>query len=433
MIHPAKSQYGSALLLAVIVVMMVAGLSAAFLSLAFSQSRTTFGATMSDMAFHTAEAGIDDTINKMNAYAQAVGKPNGVVPPGADFGVIAIVVTSPTGKGPVNLVAGNVNGGSYSVEISPPYAGRGIYTLSSTGTHQTSKRAIQTVVHPTNQGTAFSTGLFGDTGVVGSGGIFTDGYSSSKGTYASQAIHTANGKRYADPKGDVGTNQNIVISGNTTIFGNALPGTNGTLTESGGVMVMGATAPEKAPVVNPPFEYAPPTGLASEGNLKLSGGTTTLTSGTYRFDSISTSGSTTLALSGEVNLYLDGDLSVSGQSQIVLLPPPPAKVNIYQSSAGSIKVSGGGLVNQTMIPGNMMVYSASTTNADISGNSDFFGAVYAPQATFKPSGGSSFYGAFIAGNVQITGGATFHYDEDLGNQPNAIPVYKVLSWKEFTP
>ncbi|HVR83870.1 MAG TPA: hypothetical protein VMU54_06125 [Planctomycetota bacterium] len=439
MIQPARKESGSALLLSLICIIIVGGLAGAYLSLSYGQSKTTFGATQSDMAFHTAEAGIDDAINKMNAYAQASGSQAGL-PQNADFAVIGTAVASPTGNGTVNLVNGTVNGGTYSVEISPIYAGRGTYTLSSTGVHGTSRRGIRTVVHPNASGGAFAYGLFGDTGITGSGGIYTDGYSSSKtlpGTstpesYAQQAINTANGKSYADSTGSVGTNQSITLSGNATIFGNASPGPNGTVSQSGNVMVQGSTAPAPSTVVNPVVNYAPPSGLASQGSLSLNGqGTTTLTAGTYLFDSISTSGQSTLALTGNVTLYLNGDLSVSGGSTLQL--NPPANVTIYQSSAGKISISGGGLVNQTQLASNFQVYSASTTSVDVSGNTDFFGAVYAPKATFKPSGTAAFFGSFIAGNVQISGGATFHYDEDLGKQPSSIPVYKVLSWGEFAP
>lgn len=431
MIKRNKREAGSALLTALIVIIIVGGLAGGFLSLSLSRNQVTYGATQSDRAFHIAEAGIDDVINKMNAYAQATGGQGGTVPTGADFAVIGIPTQSPTGNGIVNLVLGTVSGGSYSVEVSPAYAGRGTYTLSSTGTYLTSRRGIRTVVHPTSNGSAFAYGLFGDKGISGSGGIYTDGYSLSKGSYASQAVNTGNGKTYADATGSVGTNQSISLSGNATVFGAATPGPTGTVTTSGNVMVAGSTAPANAPVVNPPVVYTPPTGLASQGTMKLSGGTTTLAGGSYVYDSISTSGQSSLQITGAVTLYLNGDLSVSGQSSIQL--SPGASLTIYQSSAGSIKVSGGGFVNQTADPKNLFVYSASTTDVDISGGSDFYGAVYAPQALFKPSGGSQFYGSFIAGSVQISGGATFHYDEDLGQQPSAIPVYHLLSWGQFTP
>jgi hypothetical protein len=417
-----------------IVLMIVGGLAVAFLSLSLAQNRTTFNASVSDMAFHVAEAGIDDSINKMNAYAYwTEGQGNTVLPSAkanADFAVIGIPVQTSTGLG--NIVTGGVNSGTYSVEITPPYQGRGTYTLRSTGIHGTGTRGITTIVVPDNLGNAFRFGLFGDQGITGSGGIFTDGYSSSKGSYANQAIHNANGKAYADPTGSIATNHGITLSGNASVFGDATPGPglDGTLTRSGNAMVLGSSAPATLPVVNAPQSYAPP--IPAEGDIKLTGqGTTTITDGTYRYGSISTSGQTTLALSGNVTLYVDGNIDVSGGSTLMLLPG--AKVKIYQSSAGSIQITGGGLVNTSQIPGNFRVYSASTSTVDISGNSDFYGAVYAPQAFFKPSGGEAFFGAFVSNGVQITGGGTFHYDEDLGKAPSGAPVYKVKSYTEFVP
>src|SRR5947207_814881 len=61
-------QRGSALLLATVVVLIIAGLAAAFVTLTTSQSNATRKSSNSETALYVAEAGLEDTINLMNAY-----------------------------------------------------------------------------------------------------------------------------------------------------------------------------------------------------------------------------------------------------------------------------------------------------------------------------------------------------------------------------
>ena len=82
--------------------------------------------------------------------------------------------------------------------------------------------------------------------------------------------------------------------------------------------------------------------------------------------------------------------------------------------SGSLNVSGGSLVNQTLNPHNLTIYGTATCTAvTYSGGSALYGVIYAPMARTSISA-SAIYGAIIGRSVTLSGGAAVHYDESLG-------------------
>ena len=75
-----RSESGAALMTAMIIVLIVAGMAAAFLSLSFSQSKLIANGSEGEVALHIAEAGVEDTVNKLTAYSKAWLKNNNAAP-----------------------------------------------------------------------------------------------------------------------------------------------------------------------------------------------------------------------------------------------------------------------------------------------------------------------------------------------------------------
>jgi hypothetical protein len=409
---------GTALLLATVVVLAISGLVAAMFAVTTFRSQKTFNSSQGEIAFRIAQSGIDATVYEMDYNAKNYSA--------------ASTLSSFTGK---------VNGGTYTVSITPPFDGNltratPAYLLKSVGSYGTitrnvpATRGIQAVVGPNAAGNLFKYGMFGALDIQDSGNVFIDSYKSTLGSYQSQATHVdaVHGHTYARTNGNIGTNGAISLSGGVSIYGNATPGPSSTVTSSGGAWVMGSTAPATADQTNAPPPYIPT--VASSGAYKQTGGTQSLGPGDFHFDTLSMSGSSVLNLNGTVNLYIDGDFAQSGQAVIAMTAG--SKVTIYQKS-GSFALTGGGVINTDHIPSNFIIQSQTTGTIDLSGNSDFYGGVYAPLAPLKPSGGAATYGAFTVDSVQISGGATFHYDEDIGMVPGQQILYKVQEWNEYAP
>jgi hypothetical protein len=414
MVAKRMRERGTALILATVVVLAISGMVAAFFAVATWRSQATFNSSQGELAFRVGQSGIDATVFRMDFYAANYSATN--------------TLTTWTGQ---------VNGGTYTVTITPPFDGtRNTYLLKSVGTYGSLEknvpfsRGVQAVVSPNPAGNLFKYGMFGALDIQDSGNVFIDSYKSTLGSYKSQAIHvdTVHGHTYARPNGNIGTNGAISLSGGVSIYGNATPGPTSVVTSSGGAWVMGSTAPATADQTNAPPPYNPT--VPSSGNYKQTGGTTNLGSGTYHYSTFSMSGGSVLNLSGDVTLYIDGTFNQSGQAVIAMAPG--TKVTLYQQS-GSFSLSGGGVINTDHIPSNFIIQSQTTGTIDLSGNSDFYGGVYAPLAPLKPSGTAATYGAFTVDSVQISGGATFHYDEDIGLVPGQQILYKIQEWNEFAP
>jgi hypothetical protein len=153
----------------------------------------------------------------------------------------------------------------------------------------------------------------------------------------------------------------------------------------------------------------------------------------FRADSISLSSTKTMMVIGNAELYVPGNFTMVGQSQIIIAPGASFKLYI----GGTASFSGQGIFNQTGNAINLFVFGLPTCpRVSFTGNSEFIGVIYAPSAELKLGGGGSdildFKGATITGSVNMIGKYQFHYDESLGRK-GPVKGYYVTSWDEMTP
>lgn len=111
-----------------------------------------------------------------------------------------------------------------------------------------------------------------------------------------------------------------------------------------------------------------------------------------------------------------------------------ATLELYVS-APSAKIGGQGIQNNTGIAQNFVYYGLpSNTSFTFSGNGEFIGCVYAPNAEFTIGGGGNssgdFAGASVTKTVIMNGQYEFHHDERLRDSgPSAGHV--ATSWDEI--
>ncbi len=431
-----RKQSGVALITTMIIVMIAAGMAAAFLSLAFAQSNNIGKASRGEIALHVAEAGIDDAINKLNAYA-------------IDFvanGSKAPTYTSPIPdyaeiQNPSPAFKGSMNQGTYVVTLantagtSPafvdPFSTN--YLIHSTGRHGAQVQNLEVITSAIDNGNLFKYGLFGDV-VVDAGGTFTsDGYKSSGGPYNATQTHTfPDGKtvKYANATGSLGSNGNIITGGNAMVMGNATPGPGGSI--SGGGNVSGSTTPAPAtenlePVSYPKDFTGIPSATWASGDLTLAGGAVG-SPVSYHAADLNPTGKGTFTVKGDVVLYVDGDFNMNNQQAIVI--ETGGKLTIKQGpGSGNIHINGQAFAG-TAKAADFQVYSASSGDIQFNGGSTVYAAVYAPQATFTNNGGNEFFGSMVASTMKLKGTASFHYDEDLAKLSTPKPQFKIISWRK---
>jgi hypothetical protein len=270
---------------------------------------------------------------------------------------------------------------------------------------------------------------------------------------------------------NIATNSQFAAIGNATVYGDVL--TNGGATDGSGATVTN-TSNVKGQIINDYYEpidpiYAPQwdslsytLGMrVSTGNGHGSRLTTVVTSSPVapitggsksnptriQVDSIKLNGGGdqiifapgTVAPDGYsyVELYVTGDFSTAGggTSAGAVIIQPNVKVTMYV--AGNLDFSGNGLNNNNNLASAFSIYGISPPDGTaqtftLSGNSDFYGTVYAPGADLKFAGGGSsgeFVGSFTGKSAFLNGTTQIRYDEALAGS-GRISSFKIAAWFE---
>jgi Tfp pilus assembly protein PilX len=173
-------------------------------------------------------------------------------------------------------------------------------------------------------------------------------------------------------------------------------------------------------------------------------GTVTLTAGTqssptrYKLSQINISGSNVLTLAPNaggtdsyIEIWVTGKMTTSGSAYITQDP----KVHVTYWVDNDITLSGSSYLNQSGLAQNVTINGVGTGHkTTISGGAVFVGVIDAPGFDVTVSGSGGVSGALIANSLNISGGASFHYDEALNTNggSSAIGNYAFASWFEDT-
>jgi len=245
-----------------------------------------------------------------------------------------------------------------------------------------------------------------------------DSYDSLLGPYGGSNVGS---------EGDIVTNGTgnpaISLSGaNAAVNGDANTGSGGGISDphNGITGETSDTANEELHSVEVPAELQT---LDSSGNLNAS---TTLASGNYKYDSIGLAGNKTVTLMGNLDMYITGGISTSGSSQIIMAPG--SDVDIYFD--GDVNLSGQGIWNQGEDPSALTLYgTGSVSNINLSGNSDFSGAIYAPSADVSLTGNGDIFGAVVSETMTMSGNGSVHFDVNLKESSPVIGTV-IYAWQE---
>ena len=269
--------------------------------------------------------------------------------------------------------------------------------------------------------------------------IVIDSYDSRDSNKSTNGLYDA-AKRQEN--GDIATDGNIIDAGNAHIYGDVATNA-GVVTGAANI-----TGTERTDFYQEPIPLSAPSWPSYNGITTTVAGTTTLnasaTSGSsisrYQLSAISLNGSKTLTLAGNpdgsptyIEIYVTGDISVSGTAQITVQPGVSAKIYF----AGNVDVSGNGILNTKNQPLDLQLYGiqptdGSTKHVSLGGNAQITASVYAPNADVTVNGGGSsghVYGSLIGKTVTMTGVTNLHYDEALSSG-GFINSYKIVSWFE---
>lgn len=303
---------------------------------------------------------------------------------------------------------------------------------------------------PTFRYAAFST--FNGCGSLSfAGGATTD-------SYDSRTVVPGTPPNPDDWGGDVGTNGNLVDIGDpTTIWGslstprsgvgacnqnNVTAATSGIAPQNGLVEL-----PQSLSYTTPPTpDPLPPTSATGFGKATgcpagvigcaNSANGATITPG----GNVVTMGNVDIGSQAELHLnagtYVINSFSMNANSRIIV-DSGPVIFQIAGQGFGAgdtvLKITGNGVSNTTYDPTQLQFRYGGTGDIDMAGGAETSALVYAPNATGKFTGGSDFYGAVIVRQLTASGGASIHYDRNLGNS-SFIPgnfTMNQFTWKAF--
>jgi hypothetical protein len=445
--HRDQSNCGSALVAAAVSAGILAIVVAALLTYLTDEANLNYRSHRWTQTLHLAEAGIDLAFAEFNyqyfqggngfqsdrgwsgsggVYTKTV---TGLTDTdGASVGDITLTVSGVGGTSPqitaVGTCAGAPRGPSVSRAVRVTLASSSMYPVALMSKNQIN---------------------------LNGNNIYTDSFDSSDPNKSSSGLYDSN-KRQAN--GDIASNDvliNTVNIGNADVYGNVFTG-------PGGTVAMGANGSvgptfvdddradtvaegEAAGSIRHDFsvdvpEVTLPTGATSWPNPSAGStinNTATITAGDYKVGSIDLAGTKTLTIQGPgtVRLYVTGNTSVAGNAAVSITGG--ATLIVY--AAGSMAVGGNGISNASGKSENNQFYGLpSSTSWSISGNGQWVGTIYAPQADVTMNGGGSagdMSGAVVAKSITLNGHVKFHYDEYLRDSPTFGSSYLVASWEEL--
>jgi len=439
---------GSVLLSAAVGAAILSILIAGVLSYLTNEYDLNYRSHRWNQAFHLAESAVEVGIAEYN-YQYSLGgsgvgfQANGWSGSGGTYSKTVSNLLDTSGKvvGTIQVTASGIGASN------PTFTGVGTVTSGNYGGPSLC-RAVRVTLAGT--GSLFPMAIVSKSAIPLSGNNYIDSYDSSDPTKSNNGLYIASKKQANGNIATVSTANNAVsMSGNADVNGTIATAPGGTVTMSANAQ-MGPTFSSPATSVaqgtangwithafqtSIPDATVPATLSSASsvpgGQINFSANNTgTLSSGDWKATSLSLSGNSVYTISGTVRIYVTGNVSISGNAQMIITPG--SSLTVYVGGA-SVSVSGNGVANNAVKPANNQWYGLPTsTSWTLSGNGSWVGTVYAPEAAFSNSGNGDMSGSVIASSVTMSGNGQFHYDESLKNSSGgAATSYNVASWQEL--
>lgn len=426
-----QSQGGSALLITIVTCAIIGLSLAAYLNLVKHQNLSTLRSLQWNSAIPIAEAGVEEALthlyhNPTNRSVNGWSLVQGLFTKERTLGDAKYVTTISEDLSPVIISKAYVRVPLGTNYIDPP----------------------RTIRVTTTNDALFAKGMVAKGQIDLSGNrIKTDSFDSSDPAFSTNGRYDPD---KAKDNGDVATNSAVIDSlnvWNAEIYGKASTGPGGTVAvgpngaignaawhQSGNKGIQPGWATDDMnvyfPDVKEPFSggaFAPQSGSYAGTNY-----TFLITGGNWQLSNLTLNGQDKVLVLGNAVLYVTGNVSVSGQAFIQV--STNSSLQFFVAGA-STSIGGNGIVNTPGNATNFMYYGLpSNTSVSFSGNANFTGAIYAPQAAFHLGGGGNnsydFVGASVTDTVKMNGHFNFHYDESLG-KTGPRRGFTVTSWNEI--
>lgn len=326
------------------------------------------------------------------------------------------------------------DGASYWVEATD--LGGQQTRLLATGEVYRAGERIELTVKKVNE-SLYVWGAFGDQNLAMASNARVDSYDATLGTYDAQAVNSDGSSVFANKNGDVGSNNDVDLSQNIEVWGDALPGPSGATSVAGAnVKISGSTTPMLTAVPFPAIEV--PT-IVSVGNLTVnSGPALTLPPGDYHFNDLLVKPTADLVITGPARVVVENFNLKSNSSFQVDASGGPVELYVIHDF---VLDSNATMSASDLLPGNLEVYLLSDNVfdpdvvveldvVDLSSNTKFYGTIYAPDTVIDIDSNFELFGAVVARQVTLASNSRVHYDESLATSKDLDAVsWKIVCWR----
>ena len=356
-----------------------------------------------------------------------------------------------TGIGSIN-VANLVNAWT-----TASYLGTQAASAAASGVDETADRKAEAMALSVSS-SAFASqyGMFaagaGCAAINMSNGVYTDAFNSNVAPYSVQHNSTY---------GHIATEGNVTLSGGSTVGGTiyvpnttvgtacqlsggkvnqGISSTNGATCTPGracsrqllttavpaapsvpAVTSSGKTTTVSTTTVLDPSKFA---NANSANSLTITGGASvTFPAGVYYIYDLAISNGATVTL-GQGSYYLNS-INLSGGStfNLALTAGQKGPVALYITGTNQttpVNLSNGTVANQTLVAANLAIFYAGTGGVALSGGTNAYFVVDAPNAAISLSNGAGIYGAIVGRTIVDTGGVALHFDQALSQLSQTI-------------
>ncbi len=390
-----SKKYGSAMVLAVLAIVILAATGLGLLSLGLNSRFSAARGAFEFQARAAADAGLAKAVYEMNEKLKVKPWSDSSLPFETDS---AIQDSNETYS---FVITGSISAG---------------YSIESTGKSGGVQKKI--VSSSPLQG-PFDYPLFSDSYVWLASSTTVDQYNTDATT----------------PTLTVGTNSTawstISLFSNAQIDGDVVVGTggnpdvavwnNGTITGD----IYAAAEPQPIPSITVPTALAalPSSGTLTDGDVTASA----------KYTKIDLGNSATVTIKGPVSLYVTGDIKLGNSAEIIIdNNTTNSSLTIYLGGDLSSN-NGSGINNQTQDPQKFKLFGLDTcTSMGFKNSNAFYGAVYAPKADIIYYNSADLYGSVISKSFQTKAAASIHYDASLRNATvnDEAVAFTIKKWHE---
>jgi hypothetical protein len=236
--------------------------------------------------------------------------------------------------------------------------------------------------------------------------------------------------------GSVGSNGNVNVGGtSTSVNGSISTYQSPTVGSCPGNGVSTSGSPAYGSVVGLASPYTPPVPpipnpLPPQNNVTYTD--TTLAPGSY--GNVTMKGTVTLTggTVGSPYVYTINSLAFNGNATLVITGPVIINLAGQPNLTNVLDMTGGSFSNTTYVPNQFVINYGGTGDMTVTGGTDAYAVINAPNAAIKFRGGSDFYGEAIGKTIDDQGGTNFYWDTSLTSPPPNTNSFYAISMRELS-